>query len=306
MCPRPAGSGVHEGVSPSPVTPTVASSYNFKRHASLSASVHGEYGGVVKQQLDVKSPACSQDAAHDAMVSLSTAVEVSLNDRADEDPDAVAKTSRNARPDAQPNDISFATASRRATHPHVNTAPSSVAQGNTSPNRLLEVASLLTQAATLLSTVDDNPRDTHLSHACVCHESRASPEMLAQNRSAVPVTPNHPSSVSDIQDTSPNFAAGVYRAASNVNPFDDKETHQPDPLHHKNTQQPASAAQPVSVGQPTGWAAVEKALTDFDRQEIGAYKEDIDSLLTFVSTARISHSTFLAADRLSCVDVPFS
>ncbi|KAI0766483.1 hypothetical protein BC629DRAFT_1246002, partial [Irpex lacteus] len=29
------------------------------------------------------------------------------------------------------------------------------------------------------------------------------------------------------------------------------------------------------------WAAVEKALTDFDRQEIGAYKEDIDSLLTF-------------------------
>ncbi|KAI0084675.1 hypothetical protein BDY19DRAFT_857279, partial [Irpex rosettiformis] len=29
------------------------------------------------------------------------------------------------------------------------------------------------------------------------------------------------------------------------------------------------------------WPAVEKALTEFDRQEIGAYKEDIDSLLTF-------------------------
>lgn len=305
MCPRPAGSGVHEGVSPSPVTPTVASSYNFKRHASLSASVHGEYGGIAKQQLGTESPACLRDAAHDALVSPSTAVEVALNDRVDESPDAVAKTSRNARPDAQPDDSSFATASRRVTH-HENTAPASIAQGNTSPNRLLEVASLLTQAATLLSTVDDNPRDTHLSHACVYRESRASPEMLAPNRSAVPAAPNHASIVSDIQDTSPNFAAGVYHAASNINPFDDTETHQPDPSHHENAEQPASTTQPVSAGQPTGWAAVEKALMDFDRQEIGAYKEDIDSLLTFVSTARISHSTFLAADRLSYVDMPFS
>ncbi|KAI0776448.1 hypothetical protein BC629DRAFT_1241246, partial [Irpex lacteus] len=31
----------------------------------------------------------------------------------------------------------------------------------------------------------------------------------------------------------------------------------------------------------TGWAAVEKALKEFDQQEIGGYKEDIDSLLTF-------------------------
>ena len=35
--------------------------------------------------------------------------------------------------------------------------------------------------------------------------------------------------------------------------------------------------------QLAGWAAVEKTLTDYDRQEIGGYKEDIDSLLTFVS-----------------------
>ncbi|KAI0825791.1 hypothetical protein BC629DRAFT_1261593, partial [Irpex lacteus] len=30
-----------------------------------------------------------------------------------------------------------------------------------------------------------------------------------------------------------------------------------------------------------GWAAVEKTLTNFDQQEVGGYKEDIDSLLTF-------------------------
>lgn len=35
--------------------------------------------------------------------------------------------------------------------------------------------------------------------------------------------------------------------------------------------------------QLTGWAAVEKTLTDFDQQEVSGYKEDIDSLLTFVS-----------------------
>lgn len=67
-------------------------------------------------------------------------------------------------------------------------------------------------------------------------------------------------------------------------PAHSQDVHEPDQLH-MDTQQPASTAQPLLVGQPTGWAAVEKALTDFDRQEIGAYKEDIDSLLTFVSYA---------------------
>lgn len=42
------------------------------------------------------------------------------------------------------------------------------------------------------------------------------------------------------------------------------------------------AALTAAVGQPTGWAAIEKAMTDYDREEIGGYKEDIDSLLTFV------------------------
>ena len=41
-----------------------------------------------------------------------------------------------------------------------------------------------------------------------------------------------------------------------------------------------------TIPQPqklTGWAAVEKTFTDYDKQEIEGYKEDIDSLLTFVS-----------------------
>ncbi|KAI0803302.1 hypothetical protein BC629DRAFT_1284213, partial [Irpex lacteus] len=51
---------------------------------------------------------------------------------------------------------------------------------------------------------------------------------------------------------------------------------------HKSTAQPAHATvQVVPANQTTGWAAVEKALTDFDKQEVGAYKEDIDSLLVF-------------------------
>ncbi len=53
---------------------------------------------------------------------------------------------------------------------------------------------------------------------------------------------------------------------------------------HKSTAQPAHrTVQVVPANQTTGWAAVEKALTDFDKQEVGAYKEDIDSLLVFVS-----------------------
>lgn len=35
-----------------------------------------------------------------------------------------------------------------------------------------------------------------------------------------------------------------------------------------------------------GWDAVERALDEFDKQEVGAYKEDIDTLLVFVSFLR--------------------
>ncbi|KAI0776499.1 hypothetical protein BC629DRAFT_1701578, partial [Irpex lacteus] len=61
----------------------------------------------------------------------------------------------------------------------------------------------------------------------------------------------------------------------------------PPPKDPQDTQQSLSAAQQVPSGsqalpgQLTGWAAVEKALKEFDQQEIGGYKEDIDSLLTF-------------------------
>ncbi len=39
----------------------------------------------------------------------------------------------------------------------------------------------------------------------------------------------------------------------------------------------------------TGWAAVEKTLTDFDQKEVSGYKEDIDSLLTFVCNLPTCH-----------------
>ena len=45
-----------------------------------------------------------------------------------------------------------------------------------------------------------------------------------------------------------------------------------------------STLQPVpQENSLTGWAKVEKALAEFDQQDVGAYKEDIDSLLVFVS-----------------------
>lgn len=44
---------------------------------------------------------------------------------------------------------------------------------------------------------------------------------------------------------------------------------------------PAPPSSPPQA--PSGWGAVEKALTEFDNQEVGAYKEDIDTLLVFVS-----------------------
>ena len=42
----------------------------------------------------------------------------------------------------------------------------------------------------------------------------------------------------------------------------------------------------------TGWAAGEKTLTDYDKQEIAGYKEDIDSLLTFLSVSVVHITRF--------------
>lgn len=46
-----------------------------------------------------------------------------------------------------------------------------------------------------------------------------------------------------------------------------------------------STSSPVHVvlpGQSVGWAAIEQSVRDFDEQQVKDYKEDIDTLLTFV------------------------
>ncbi len=41
----------------------------------------------------------------------------------------------------------------------------------------------------------------------------------------------------------------------------------------------------VLSGQPTGWAAMGKEVREFDEEKIRNSKEDIDTLLVFVSTS---------------------
>lgn len=57
--------------------------------------------------------------------------------------------------------------------------------------------------------------------------------------------------------------------------FDMAETSAPPPAPSNPTF--------VLPGQAVGWAAVDKAVRDFDEQMVKDYKEDIDTLLTFVS-----------------------
>lgn len=40
----------------------------------------------------------------------------------------------------------------------------------------------------------------------------------------------------------------------------------------------------VLSGQPTGWAAIDKVLRDFDEEKVKYCKEDIDTLLVFVGS----------------------
>ncbi len=50
---------------------------------------------------------------------------------------------------------------------------------------------------------------------------------------------------------------------------------------------PNEAANPevryVLAGQPTGWAAMAKEVREFDEEKVRSCKEDIDTLLVFVS-----------------------
>ena len=40
----------------------------------------------------------------------------------------------------------------------------------------------------------------------------------------------------------------------------------------------------VLSGQPTGWAAISKQVRDFDEEKVQNCKDDVDTLLVFVST----------------------
>ena len=40
----------------------------------------------------------------------------------------------------------------------------------------------------------------------------------------------------------------------------------------------------VLSGQPTGWAAMTKEVREFDEEKVKSCKEDVDTLLVFVST----------------------
>lgn len=46
----------------------------------------------------------------------------------------------------------------------------------------------------------------------------------------------------------------------------------------------------VLSGQPTGWAAMDKVLRDYDEEKVKDYKEDIDNLLTFVCIPLLAHA----------------
>ncbi|KAI0776496.1 hypothetical protein BC629DRAFT_1290650, partial [Irpex lacteus] len=138
-------------------------------------------------------------------------------------------------------------------------------------SRLTEAAALLTEAAALLSKASgvslgpphEQPHGLGALNACA------------------------PAPSTDVRDAA---HAGDHLAGVSQGPLDVQNPSQalgtsivkPDPAF--------VAAQQTSTGQLTGWVAVEKALKDFDEQEIGGYKEDIDSLLTFVSPVPYSAS----------------
>lgn len=140
-------------------------------------------------------------------------------------------------------------------------------------SRLQEAAVLLTEAAALLSKASDVSLDP-------LHEQ---PHGLgAPNASA----PAPSADVRGAAHTGDHLDADA-AALNGVGPLDVQVPLQAQGTPDDKSDQALVAALTAAVGQPTGWAAIEKAITDYDREEIGGYKEDIDSLLTFVSFPRL-------------------
>lgn len=151
-------------------------------------------------------------------------------------------------------------------------------------SQLQEVAELLKHAGNLLSRIGiSNTQHVHVRESdckctacsCACAQNPRSCPSISEDARALSAAAATTSSRGKVPDNQP--------ADSQDHPLPG-----PPPKDSQDTQQPASAAQQVPSGsqalpgQLTGWAAVEKALKEFDQQEIGGYKEDIDSLLTFV------------------------
>ena len=72
-----------------------------------------------------------------------------------------------------------------------------------------------------------------------------------------------------------------------------------------NEQEPAQANVPkepevkyVLSGQPTGWWAAAKEVQEFDEQQVKSCKEDIDTLLVFVSSLLYAQISTLTYHRL--------
>ncbi|KAI0758448.1 hypothetical protein BC629DRAFT_1551371 [Irpex lacteus] len=184
-----------------------------------------------------------------------------------------------------------------------HTIPGPVVKGSSIPHsaaecssadQLQEVAELLKHAGNLLSRLGSS----HAHHVHVCKSDckcTVCDCACAQNPQPCPSVSGATGdarAVSAAAATPAPATATSGRGGAPVNQAadsQDRHSSTPPPKDPQDTQQPSSAAQQAPSGpqalpgQLTGWAAVEKALKEFDQQEIGGYKEDIDSLLTFVS-----------------------
>ena len=128
---------------------------------------------------------------------------------------------------------------------------------------------------------------TFILWCCVDHSSDELQSLTSPTRSGATIVDSLPHTRQttniDAQVTTPpaEVQSGVYS--------DGYHPGHSGPSPEKGDGSPSTAAQTVHViGQSTGWAAMSKDIRNYDENRIKECRDSIDTLMTFVSTARFA------------------
>lgn len=145
---------------------------------------------------------------------------------------------------------------------------------------------------TLTRELDDNP-DGSTAAPSGDIEAKASSTRSSLDKRSPPATPVRPTS--PVASVGENVAEGSEKASLKASAAEEVQSVKDEDGDRKSVESAAPELKHVpidlapDIGDETesGWAAIARSIRDIDEQKIKDYKEDIDTILVFVSCSNV-------------------